>query len=160
MKGLFGWSNAVLSIGCAGAFLLCAAFTEKLEQFWILLVAVPIVVSVTIYMLRDLAKSGEPSINVIIQLFALVANFILLYAAIYRALGIIDTKDATSTDLIDCIYFSVITWTTTGYGDFRPSQSGRLIAASEALLGYVFMTIIVGMMARTFSRSGRSGSAS
>jgi hypothetical protein len=161
MNWFLKWSTVLLSLCCVGVFLFCAVVTEKFEQFWILVAAVPIVAVITFFMLRDVAKSSEPTINVIIQLFALIANFILLYAAIYRAIGIVDTKDHTTTsyELVDCIYFSIITWTTTGYGDFRPPEQARLIAASEALLGYVVMTIIIGIMARPFISSSSKQSA-
>ena len=49
-------------------------------------------------------------------------------------------------DPVDYIYFSVITWTTVGYGDITPSESSRLIAALEALSGYIFMGLFIGIL--------------
>jgi hypothetical protein len=41
--------------------------------------------------------------------------------------------------------FSVVTWTTLGYGDFTPPTDIRLITAMQALLGYAFFGIVVGV---------------
>ena len=42
------------------------------------------------------------------------------------------------------IYFSVVTFTTLGYGDYQPLPRMRLVAAAQALLGYVFLGFVVG----------------
>ena len=52
-------------------------------------------------------------------------------------------------------YFSIVTWTTLGYGDYKPAESLRLVAGLEASLGYVFLGLIVGLAANLMS-SGRS----
>jgi hypothetical protein len=41
------------------------------------------------------------------------------------------------------LYFSVVTWTTLGYGDFQPTESARLWAATEAMFGYIFMAFLI-----------------
>jgi hypothetical protein len=43
------------------------------------------------------------------------------------------------TSFRDFLYFSIVTWTTVGYGDIKPSPDSRMFAASEALLGYLTM---------------------
>ncbi len=58
-------------------------------------------------------------------------------------------------DPISCLYFSIVTFTTLGYGDFRPTNNARLISASEAILGYLVLGIIVGstvFLLQTFIR--------
>jgi hypothetical protein len=39
-----------------------------------------------------------------------------------------------------------VTWTTVGYGDFRPSEPARLYAASEAMVGYLFMGLFISCL--------------
>ena len=51
-------------------------------------------------------------------------------------------------------YFSFVTLTTTGYGDFTPATSlGRLLAIAEALMGQLYLVsvvaLVVGNVART-----------
>jgi hypothetical protein len=72
----------------------------------------------------------------------LMATTVLLYAGLYQNLRI-QRDGKITTDGIDCIYFSIVTWTTLGYGDIVPSQASRLAAASEAVVGYFFMAIFI-----------------
>jgi voltage-gated potassium channel Kch len=46
------------------------------------------------------------------------------------------------------LYFSVVTFTTLGYGDLIPAKQFRLLAASEALVGL----LLVGLFLFTLSR--------
>ena len=46
----------------------------------------------------------------------------------------------------DVLYFSIVTWTTLGYGDFRPSPDTRMYAASQAVLGYFYMGILIAKL--------------
>ena len=48
--------------------------------------------------------------------------------------------------LDDAIYFAIVTWTTLGYGDLQPLGHYRLIAAIEALYGYFYLGLTVGLM--------------
>ena len=46
----------------------------------------------------------------------------------------------------DAYYFSLVTFTTLGYGDFSPKPEYRLLFASEAFFGYLFFGVIVGLI--------------
>ena len=49
----------------------------------------------------------------------------------------------------DCLYFSLITFTTLGYGDFRPLEGlGRILAGSEAFIGAFMIALFVYTFAR------------
>lgn len=47
---------------------------------------------------------------------------------------------------LDCIYFSVITAMTVGYGDIVPMGASKLLAALEAFLAYFVMTMLISKM--------------
>lgn len=47
----------------------------------------------------------------------------------------------------DAIYFSVVTVSSLGYGDFRPVGFGRIVAVLEVIYGLVFLAIIVSKLA-------------
>jgi Ion channel len=51
---------------------------------------------------------------------------------------------------VTCLYFSMVTWTTLGYGDVRPSDNARMLAASEAVLGYMFLGLWVWILSVLF----------
>lgn len=54
---------------------------------------------------------------------------------------------ATSTSVTEFVYFSIVTLSTLGYGDFVPvSQQARMLAAFEAVLGQVYLTVLVARL--------------
>jgi hypothetical protein len=88
-----------------------------------------------------------------ITLFAVFS--ILQYAAVYRELGLLDAG-VTKNDHWTCIYFSVVTWTTLGYGDVVPTQGARMVAASEALVGSLTHAAFIGLIANLFRPLGQT----
>jgi len=52
---------------------------------------------------------------------------ILLFTSLFMIFGIsnYDIEIKTSNNFLDCMYFSTITFTTLGYGDFRPLEDGE-----------------------------------
>jgi hypothetical protein len=95
---------------------------------------------------------------VVIVLVEVVASYIIAFAIIYRMLGIVVVKDGEAVyDAATCLYFSMITWTTSGYGEVIPSHEARFWAASEALLAYVVMVgsiAILGLLYRSMFDEG------
>lgn len=80
-------------------------------------------------------------------LFLLVLYIVLIiewFASCYRYFGLYDhTYTLVHSGLIS-IYFSTITFTTLGYGDFVPANAaGRALAATESLIGYVFLGLLI-----------------
>ena len=47
------------------------------------------------------------------------------------------------------LYFSVVTFTTLGYGDFKPTEKTRPIAAVEAIVGLVLMAFLIALNFQT-----------
>ncbi|TOM80303.1 hypothetical protein CGH69_23145 [Vibrio parahaemolyticus] len=68
---------------------------------------------------------------------------IITFAAIYRFGGVITPEGNVSHDVYDSIYFSIVTWTTLGYGDFQPSESIRIWAGAQAMLGTLFTPLFL-----------------
>lgn len=63
--------------------------------------------------------------------------------------NILGLKSLPWRDLLDCLYFSTVTFTTLGYGDFRPLEGwSRLIAGVEAFTGAFMMALFVYTFAR------------
>ncbi len=88
--------------------------------------------------------------------------FAALYAAMYRfggntffAQGKPDTGD---TRLFQ--YFSFVTLTTTGYGDFTAAASGgQAVAVIEAITGQIFLATLVARLVASFRGAGRKRSS-
>lgn len=63
--------------------------------------------------------------------------------------GIKPTFSTTETyvvDLWDCLYFSLVTIATLGYGDFRPESFSRIVAAFEVVAGIILMGLMVSRL--------------
>lgn len=84
-----------------------------------------------------------------------VITMIVSYANIYKILGLLD-DGLPVTKISDFLYFSIITWTTVGYGDIKPSVNSRIWAASEALLGSVTMGLLLAVVFYIISSRNRS----
>ncbi|WP_143872501.1 potassium channel family protein [Catenovulum sediminis] len=68
-----------------------------------------------------------------------------LYSWFYTHTGLLYNQVQVH-DFFSALYFSVVTWTTLGYGDFQPSEHIRLWAAGQAIFGYLFMSIYVAIL--------------
>ncbi|PSL12661.1 ion channel [Marinobacterium halophilum] len=75
-----------------------------------------------------------------------VILMIFMFAFLYRVVGLCCDAEGNTfdPDWLNAIYFSVVTWTTLGYGGFSPPENLKLFAMAEALMGQVFMAMIVG----------------
>jgi hypothetical protein len=68
---------------------------------------------------------------------------VVLYAAAYAALDAAafgDIRGEFSGAAVDYLYFSLTSYTTLGIGDVYPVGPIRLIAATEALIGFLLIT--------------------
>ena len=55
-------------------------------------------------------------------------------------------------DFFTALYFSLVTFTTLGYGDLHPSSQGaRFVAVYQAVLGYLYLGLIVASIITTFN---------
>ena len=85
----------------------------------------------------------KPSRIILVILF-----IITTYTNIYYKFGPIDTKN----NIINSIYFSVVTFTTLGYGDIKPHTNFmKMVCSSEAILG----AILLGLIIAGFSNKSR-----
>jgi len=63
--------------------------------------------------------------------------------------GSVNGLSANST-IGDTLYFSAVTITTLGYGDFSPvSDSARMLAFTEALFGQLYIAVLLAMLVAT-----------
>lgn len=76
-----------------------------------------------------------------------IALTIMAFAVFYRNSGIsLDETCPASVSVSNAIYFSAVTFSTLGYGDFRPCPQAftRLVAAFHAIFGNLHLGLIVG----------------
>jgi len=81
------------------------------------------------------------------------AAMIFIFALIYEGFGLLKGGSPLAEPTWPtAVYFSIVTWTTLGYGDFTPAPQIALVAAGQAIAGYVFFGIFVGLLAAIVGR--------
>ncbi|MEE8056640.1 MAG: pentapeptide repeat-containing protein [Pseudomonadales bacterium] len=102
---------------------------------------------------------GEKPVRVIF--FSM--SFILVCACLYFLSGINGPNGEISVRMVhsvwdvfvnffSCLYFSVVTFTTLGYGDFTPDGFSRFMAALEAFTGSFTMALFVVVFVKKMTR--------
>lgn len=97
------------------------------------------------------------------KIIAFSISTILLFAVMYGTLGVSSGSEIIRFDFqadissnaisfLDCLYYSIITFTTLGYGDIIPLGFTRLLAASEAFIGAFALALFVVVVAKKTSR--------
>ena len=107
------------------------------------------------YMVADLScKYGTAPLRPVLLWFSLVLIFAIIYWVIG---GIFDSNNypietfPNIAGLIKSIYFSLITITTIGYGDYRPAPGlPYLLAGTEAVLGLFIWALLISVFARRY----------
>lgn len=106
-----------------------------------------------------LEGSGSMRVHGAVAVLELVL-LLSAYAAVYQIIGIQDNTRPdrpVSHAYLDSLYYSVVTFTTLGYGDFYPRGVGRVLAGMEALTGYVILGLIASTAASVLSPYSRAG---
>ena len=77
----------------------------------------------------------------------------LLYGVIYKVFpSILDFKDSANTWFTP-YYFSIVTYTTLGFGDVKPATlAGEMIVSSEVILGYTTLGLLLSVLAQNIAR--------
>jgi len=102
---------------------------------------------------------GERPLRVV--LFSMLA--ILCFALLYFIFGISDGNQLIQwnnqhslgqnlDDILNCLYFSVVTFTTLGYGDLTPFGPTRFFAAIEAFIGSFTLALFVVVFVKKMTR--------
>jgi hypothetical protein len=114
--------------------------------------------------LRRILASPTITVRLVLGALAIYLLVGLTYAYLYPVIGAVTNQPffvQTSTPAaVDYVYFSYVTITTVGYGDFTAGTSvGRMVAVSEALTGQLYLVsavaLLVGNIGRTIVRGDR-----
>lgn len=94
---------------------------------------------------------GEKPQRIVLSAFLTI----MLFALLYGLLGAVEASSGQAVTLrwSDYIYYSTVTFTTVGYGDFVPKASAvfRFLAAFEAFLGVFLSGLFIFTLARKYS---------
>ncbi|MDB3856249.1 potassium channel family protein [Halieaceae bacterium] len=100
---------------------------------------------------REVSCFGEkPS-----KIFWVAMLFIFIMACMFSLLGICEpgSCDPGNNDFLTNLYFSFVTFTTLGYGDFSPNEGwGRFLSAVVAGSGLFFSSLFLASIFRKYSK--------
>lgn len=83
----------------------------------------------------------------------MIATIIGFFTYAYMQLGIVDSVGNVQHDLKTCLYFSTVTFSTLGYGDFNPTKAARGLAAFQSLMGYLTLGVLIGVFVSLLNES-------
>ncbi|MCG6201465.1 pentapeptide repeat-containing protein [Psychromonas antarctica] len=78
--------------------------------------------------------------------------FGLRFAGEYQAFSLQSSLEDNVIFFFECLYYSVVTFTTLGYGDFIPVGFSRLVAALEAFTGSFTLALFVVVFVKKMTR--------
>jgi hypothetical protein len=116
--------------------------------------------AVAIGLLRELRATQEVRLQAVAGVLCL---YVLIGMAFGFTYGAIDNlggdpffaNDQTAT-VSHCLYFSLTTLATVGYGDFvARSNLGHTLAVSEALIGQIYLVTVVSLIVSNLRRPAR-----
>lgn len=87
--------------------------------------------------------------------------FVIIIKLIYQlnpgAYRFPDATDVSTSRYVDIIYFTFVTYTSTGYGDILPvSQSAKTLAVLTGISGQLYIAIIIALLVGKFSATDSS----
>jgi len=73
------------------------------------------------------------------------------FSGIYN--GMVNNITSYNPKFLEALYFSIVTFTTLGFGDFVPKQGFfQLFASFESLMGAIFMALFIFVFVRKMIR--------
>jgi hypothetical protein len=112
---------------------------------------------------RELEEDRRVTVQTVLCGLCLYLLLGLAFAFVYSALDEVGSQpffqqkiDGTPNDFL---YFSMVTLTTTGYGDFTANtELGRTLAVTEALLGQIYLVTVLAVIVSNVRRRTGDGS--
>ena len=162
------WVRLVLAVGTigVGAALVAAPgdLTEGILASWIALVLAASIVVVVLRILNHRVVTGQTIFGALSAYLMIGLFFSAVFTAIDRLVSGPFFAGGQATTSATIQYFSFVTLTTTGYGDYTAlGEGGRSMAVLEALLGQIFLVTLVARLVALFGmvrpdRPGRRSS--
>lgn len=84
--------------------------------------------------------------TIVLLACASVVGFALVFWRLTAAGGGLSGLPGKQLTFKDCLYFSIVTFTSLGYGDIAPISWGRVFASAEVLLGLSFLGVAIAKL--------------
>jgi hypothetical protein len=130
------------------------------------LLTILLVVVAPMAILKRLVEHPVISLNTFYGAVCVYLLIAMFFATIYGLIALISgeqffanlTTSPKDTPAIDYLYFSFVTITTTGYGDFTAATGfGRMTAVLEAIFGQLYLITVVALVVQNLGQESRLG---
>jgi hypothetical protein len=126
-----------------------------------------LVVVAPVAILKRLVDHPVISLNTFYGAVCVYLLIAMFFASLYGLIAVISGDQffaqlagttAKDTPAVDYLYFSFVTITTTGYGDFTAATSvGRMTAVLEAIFGQLYLITVVALVVQNLGQKSRLG---
>jgi hypothetical protein len=86
-----------------------------------------------------------------LAMFAQTIVLVLVYSLLY-----LYRLNIENIAFDDALYYSVVTWTSLGYSDLNPVGEMKFVTALQAITGYVFLGLLVSVLASVVGQPTKS----
>ena len=121
----------------------------------LLVLLAPLTLARGIYL--QIRQDGAITLRSVLGVVAVYLLIGMFFGAVIAAAQVIDEpyfNQGNDVPFEQILYFSFITLTTVGYGDFTPAQEfGRMVSVTEALLGQLYLVTVVGLIVGNMGRA-------
>jgi|HubBroStandDraft_1064217.scaffolds.fasta_scaffold00043_66 hypothetical protein len=81
------------------------------------------------------------------------AGWIFAFGCLYRYFDLVKYGEASANTSFSAFFFSIVTFTTLGYGDVTPNSLwGEIAASIEVIIGYVTLGLLLSVLAEKVAR--------
>lgn len=124
---------------------------QPISPWGVSLIAYPVAGILVAYLVALWLELSNTKLSSVVLIFGHLANGVavmLFFAMLYHIMPEQAFGGPGITSFLDALYFSTVTFTTLGYGDIVPTGEVRLLCALEAVMGSVFIAVLVGLVFR------------
>ena len=118
--------------------------------------------AIVVGLVRDLRETGVVRVQALFGVLSLYMLIGMMFGFVYGAIDSFGGDPffaaGQSATVSNCLYFSFITLSTVGYGDFvARTDLGHTLAVFEALIGQIYLVTVVSLIVTNLRRPSRDG---
>jgi hypothetical protein len=131
------------------------------------IITILLVVVAPVAILRRLVEHPVISLNTFYGAVCVYLLIAMFFATAFGLVALVEQQQffaqlpgvaPKDTPPVDYLYFSFVTITTTGYGDFTAATSfGRMTAVIEAIFGQLYLITVVALVVQNLGQKSRMG---